>query len=203
MAAELQSLLDKIQSEGVEKANQKAKSIIENAEKTAAGKIAAAEKKCAELHAKAESDAAVLRERSEQAVRQAARDILIEVGQSIQQTLDRVLLKNLGETLTDDFLETFLAQIVKTMATQPDAAGGIEILVPREQADKLASFAAQKLAGAVAGGLTISPSNDVRAGIRVMTAGGRIEHDFTDEAIMAAMSKLMSPALTKMIFDPK
>ena len=35
MAAELQSLLDKIQSEGVDKANQKARAIIENAEKTA------------------------------------------------------------------------------------------------------------------------------------------------------------------------
>jgi len=201
MAAELQSLLDKIQSEGVEKANEKAKSILEKAEKEAAATLASAEKKSADLHANAEADAAVLRERAEQAVRQAARDIVIGVGQSIQQTLERVLLKNLDEALSGDFLQTFLEKIVKAVASQPDAAGGIEVLVPREQADKLAAFAAQNLTGAVAGGLKIAPATDVKAGIRVMTAGGRIEHDFTNEAIMAAMSKLMSPALTKMIFD--
>jgi hypothetical protein len=34
----------------------------------------------------------------------------------------------------------------------------------------------------------------------VLLAGGRVEHDFTDAAIQAAMSRLMSPALTTMVF---
>ena len=80
MAAELQSLLEKIQSEGVDKAQAKAASILAEAEKAAAAKIAEAEK-AAEAHlAKAEADAAVLRERSVQAVRQAARDVVLDVG---------------------------------------------------------------------------------------------------------------------------
>lgn len=200
MATELQSLLDRIQSDGVEKANAQAKSILEKAEKTAEGKIAAAETHCAELLAKAEAEAAVQRERSEQAVRQAARDIVIDVRQSIQQTLERVLLKEVEQTLSGDFLAQFLETLVKAFANSPDAASGIDVLVPPGQNDKLAAYAKAKLAGAVAGGLKISPDRDVKAGIRVMLAGGRIEHDFTDEAIKAAMSRLMRPALTQMVF---
>ena len=174
MAAELQSLLEKIQSEGVDKAQAKAASILAEAEKAAAAKIAEAEKAAEARLAKAEADAAVLRERSEQAVRQAARDVVLDVGQSIRQTLERVLLKDVDAALSGDFLETFLATLVKGFAASPDAAGGIQALV--------------------------APDRDVKAGVRVMLAGGRVEHDFTDAAIQAAMSRLMSPALTAMVF---
>ena len=44
------------------------------------------------------------------------------------------------------------------------------------------------------------PIPDHTAGVRVMLAGGRVEHDFTDAAIQAAMSRLRSPALTTMVF---
>lgn len=200
MAAELQSLLEKIQSEGVEKAREQAASIIAEAEQAAAAKIAEAEKAAEARLAKAEADAAVLRERSIQAVRQAARDVVLDVGQSIRQTLERVLLKDIDATLSGDFLETFLATLVKGFAASPDAANGIEALVPPDQAERLAAYAKARLASAVAGGLRISPDRDVKAGIRVMLADGRIEHDFTDAAIQAAMSRLMSSALTAMVF---
>lgn len=200
MPADLQSLLERIQAEGVEKANTKAAAIITKAEKKAAEKVAAAEKKQRELHDKAEAEAAVLQERTEQAIRQAARDVVIEVGQSIQQTLERVLLGKLDETLSGDFLKTFLENIIKAVAAHPAAESGMHALVSEDQAQALAEFAASSLASAVAGGLSIAPSKDVKAGIRIMIADGRIEHDFTNEAIMTAMSKMMSPTLAKMIF---
>lgn len=200
MAAELQSLLEKIQSEGVDKARAKADSILAEAEKAAAARIAEGEKAAAAFLAKAEAEAAVLRERSEQAVRQAARDVVLDVGQSIRQTLERVLLQDVDKTLSGDFLETFLASLVKAFAAFPDAAGGIEALVAPEQAERLAAYARARLAAAVAGGLRVAPDRDVKAGVRVMLAGGRVEHDFTDAAIQAAMSRMMSPALAKMVF---
>ncbi len=201
MPAELQSLLEKIQAEGVEKARAKAAEIIADAEKTAAEKIAAGEKQAAAFLEKAEAEAGVLRARTEQAIRQAARDVVIEVRQSIQQTLERVLLKRLDETLATDFLRTFLAQLVKAVAEQPDARGGLEGLVAPDQAEKLAAFATAELADAVAGGLRIAPDRDIHAGIRILVAEGRIEHDFTDVAIMDALSKMMSPALAKLVFE--
>lgn len=200
MPADLQSLLERIQAEGVEKANTKAAEIIAEAEKTAAKKIADAEKRQQALQAQAKADASVLKERTEQAIQQAARDVALEVGQSIQQTLERVLLAKLNETLSGDFLQIFLENIIKAVAAHPEAQGGMQALVSEDQAKQLAAFATSNLSSAVAKGLSIAPNKDVKAGIRVMIADGRIEHDFTNEAIMNAMSKMMSPTLAKMVF---
>lgn len=200
MPADLQSLLERIQAEGVEKANTKAAEIIAEAEKTAAKKIADAEKRQQALEAQAKADASVLKERTEQAIQQAARDVALEVGQSIQQTLERVLLAKLNETLSGDFLQTFLENIIKAVAAHPEAQGGMQALVSEDQAKQLTAFATSNLSSAVANGLSIAPNKDVKAGIRVMIADGRIEHDFTNEAIMDAMSKMMSPTLAKMVF---
>ena len=199
MAQELQALLDKIQTEGVEKANEKAKAVIETAEKIAAEKIAAAEKKAAEIRAQAEADSAILRERAEQAVRQAARDIVLETGRKVQSTLERVLLADTEAALSGDYLKTFLETIVKAMASH-EGADGIEVIAPPAQAAELASFARAKFASSVKGGLKISSANDVKAGIRVVVDNGRVEHDFTSTALIEAMSRLMSPSLSAMIF---
>ena len=200
MPADLQSLLERIQAEGVEKANTQAATIIIEAEKMAAKKIAEAEKKQQELQAQAKAEAAVLQERTEQAIQQAARDVAIQVGQSIQQTLERVLLQKINETLSGDFLQTFLDNVIKAVAANPEAQEGMHAFVAEDQAKQLAEYAASSLSQAVAGGLSIAPSKDVKAGIRVIIADGRIEHDFTNEAIMTAMSKMMSPTLAKMVF---
>ena len=199
MAQELQALLDKIQAEGVDKANEKATAITDAAEKRAAEKIAAAEKAAAEITAKAEAEAAMLRERAEQAVRQAARDVVLDTGLKIQKMLERLLLKDTEATLSGDFLKSFLETVVRTAANGTE--GAIEALVPPAQARELADYAKSKLAASAKNGLTISAANDVKAGIRVMVNGGRIEHDFTSAALIEAMSRLMNPALAEMIFQ--
>ncbi|MBR1836459.1 MAG: hypothetical protein IJ783_04155, partial [Kiritimatiellae bacterium] len=73
MAEELQSLLDRIRAEGVEKANARAAEITAEAEKKAAAIVADAEKKAAAAVAAAREEADTLRQRAEQSLAQAAR----------------------------------------------------------------------------------------------------------------------------------
>ncbi|MCL1910096.1 MAG: hypothetical protein FWG05_04075 [Kiritimatiellaeota bacterium] len=199
MSQELQALLDKIQSEGVDKANEKAKAITDAAERDAAARIAAAEKKAAEIVAKAEAEAAVLRERAEQAVRQAARDIVLETESKIRQTFERLMLRDTESALSGDALKPFLETVVRAAANE--SSGAVEALVPPAQVAEMTKFAASRLAGEVKGGLKISASNDIKAGIRIMVNDGRIEHDFTAAALTEAMTKLMNPMLAEMIFN--
>ena len=161
MAEELQSLLDKIQSEGVAKAEARAAEIVAEAEKKAADVVAEAERKAAETRAAAEADAATLQSRAEASLRQAARDVRLQVGAAIQET---------------------------------------ELRVPEDQAKALAEYARARLADEVGKGLKIAPDSDVTAGIRVLLDGGRVEHDFTDEAVMEALSRVVRPSLAKLAF---
>lgn len=199
MAAELQSLLDKIQTEGIAKADAEASRILDEARKKAAAIVAEAERKQAAARAQAEADAKLFQQRAEQAVRIAARDVVLGVSEAVDQTLKRVLLAKLSESLAPDFLQTFVADVVRAYAASGDAGQGVDVLVSPEQADRLRDFLLQSVRDIADKGLRVSPDRDVAAGFRVSLAGGRIEHDFSAQAIQAAMARLLRPALAKLL----
>ena len=195
MAEELQSLLDRIQSEGVAKAEARAAEIVAAAEKRAADIVAAAEKRAADLRSAAEADAATLQSRAEQSLQQAARDVRLQVGAAIQETLERVLRKDVRAALADP---AFLQRYVELAAKS--AGGAAEMRVPEDQAAALADYARLRLVDEVSKGLKIAPDSDVAAGIRVLLDDGRVEHDFTDDAVMEALSRVVRPSLAKLAF---
>ena len=195
MAEELQSLLDKIQSEGVDKANARAAEIVAEAEKKAAAIRAETEKAAAAVRAAAEADAATLQARAEQSLKQAARDVRLEVGQAIEETLVRLLARDVKDTLSDP---AFLPRYVELVAKA--AAEGAELRVPEDEAAALAEHLRARLAAEAAKGVRIAPDRDVAAGVRVLLEGGRVEHDFTDAAVVEALSRVVRPSLAKLAF---
>ena len=195
MAEELQSLLEKIQREGIEKANAEAAELISEAKKKAAELLSDAERKVAELNRKA--DAAVLLSRSEQSIRQAARDIVLGVRQAVSDTLSRVLLDEVGKTLTGDFLQTYLLKVVEQLGD----VSGAEVHVAPADAEALLAFARTKLGAAVQGGLKVVADQDVGAGISVRMDGGRIEHSFTAQSVLEAMTATLRPSLAKLLSE--
>ena len=72
--------------------------------------------------------------------------------------------------------------------------------IPEDQAEALSEYARARLADEVGKGLKIAPDSDVTAGVRVLLDGGRVEHDFTDEAVMEALSRVVRPSLAKLAF---
>lgn len=197
MAEELQSLLEKIQREGIEKANAKSAELISEAKKKSDALLSDAERKVADMNRKAESDAAVLLSRSEQSIRQAARDIVLGVQQAVSDTLSRVLLDEVGKTLKGDFLQTYLLKVVEQLGD----VSGAEVHVAPADAEALATFARAKLATAVQGGLKIVADRDVGAGISVRMEDGRIEHSFTAQSVLEAMSATLRPSLAKLLSE--
>ena len=84
MAEELQSLLDKINAEGVRKAEAEAARIIENAKKQAQDIRNEAEAEAAATMKNAADQAAALESRAEAAIKQAARDVLLQLQSELQ-----------------------------------------------------------------------------------------------------------------------
>ena len=197
MAEELQSLLDRIQAEGVGKAEARAAEIVAAAEKKAADTLAAAEKKAAELRAAAEADAKASAARSAETLRQAARDVVRSVREDVQATCERLLKADVKAALSGDALAEVVVAVAKASAAE-DA--GAELRVPPAAAEKVAAHAKARLAAELAKGLRIAPDADVSAGVRVLVKDGRVEHDFTDGAIVEALSRVVRPELAKAAF---
>jgi len=123
MAEQLQELLERINREGVEKAEKKAGEIIAAAEKKAKEIVEAAEKQAAERKAAAAADAENLKKNAEKAIQQSSRNVLIYLQEEIQKYFDRILTAAIAESLPAEALTAAILGVIEKGAA---AIGGSE-----------------------------------------------------------------------------
>ena len=102
MSEDLQSLLEKINRDGVEKANAAADKIIADAKAKAAEIVKAATADAAKAKADAEKAAADYTARASETVAQAARDTILKIEASVTAMLTALLAKDVDATLSDE-----------------------------------------------------------------------------------------------------
>ena len=194
MAEELQQLLEKIQHDGVEKANAEAAAILAKARTDAAAILKDAETKAAACRAKAENDARSFAERAGKTVAQAARDTVLEVRDAVTRLLETLLAKDVSAALADPAgAAALVRQVLAGLALPADAA--VEVNAGAKLADTLRA----QLATDAAAGLKVVLDENVGAGFSVRLDGGRVEHDFSEAAIAAALAKRLRPDLAKLV----
>ena len=92
---DLQSLLEKINRDGVEKAEAKAKEILAEAKAKADALVKDAREEAAKVKASAEAEAAGYVRRAEETIAQAARDTVLGVEGAVTALLVKILSKAL------------------------------------------------------------------------------------------------------------
>lgn len=201
MAEELQPLLDKIRTEGLAKANADAGAIAAKAKADAQAVLEKAQAEAAAIREKAEADAAQLRARSEESLRQAARDVMLKVGRDVQAALERILLADVSAALSDP---AALSRCIEGAVSAGIAAGGV-VQVPPEAAKAVADTVLASAAAGAAGkdGFRVEAADGVSSGFRVFVENGRVEHDFTAEAVSAALAAAVRPALAAVVFGKR
>ena len=90
MAEELQSLLEKIQRNGMEKAAAERDEILKNAQAKADSIISEAQSQAEDIRSNAQRDADALKQRAESAIRQAARDILLDLNVELKKRVEAI-----------------------------------------------------------------------------------------------------------------
>lgn len=190
MAEELQQLLEKIQHDGVEKANAEAATILAKAKADAAAILKDAESKAAALRAQAETDAKAFEERAQKTISQAARDTVLEVKDAIGRMLEKLLAKDVAAALADLSEAAKLAlAAVNELGSNADVAAG----------EKLAAALKAQLAADAKAGVKVVLDESVGTGFSIRLDGGRVEHDFSESAIVAALAKRLRPDLAKLV----
>ena len=121
MAEELQSLLDKINEEGVRKAEAQRSEIIAAAEAEAKAIRAKAAEEAGAIVKEAKEEAAGLQARAESAVRQAARDILLELQSELQRRITRAVSGASEQALTPELMAGLIRDLAVKFAAAPDA----------------------------------------------------------------------------------
>ena len=185
---DLQGLLEKINRDGVEKADAEAKKIIDDARAKADALIKDAQAQAAQSKADAEKTSAAYAERAAETIRQAARDVVIGVKDALTALLENLLAKDVEKALADEKTAvSIVAEAIK------DLTGSGEI----HCGEKLA--AALKAQLAANGNIKVSTDEALGAGFTVKLDGGRVEHDFTAETISTELAKRLRPDLAKLV----
>ncbi len=193
MAEELKHLIEQIHREGVEKANEQADTIISQAKEKAAKIVAEAEEKAHSLLKKAQTESEAFAERSVKTLEQAARDLLITVGQGCEKVISGTLGQAVDTTLSADFLQQMIKGVI-------ELSKGSNIVLNVNDTDKaaLASFCAEQ---AKKSGREIELVSDaeILSGFKVGFKDENVYLDYTGEAIAEALSAFLRPELAKTV----
>jgi len=192
MAEELQQLLEKIQKDGVEKANAESESIVNAAKAKAAALVKDAEATCESLRAKAQADADAYAARAKETIAQAARDTLKMIEDSVTAMLEKLLAQNVDAALSDPAVAGQLA----TDAIKSLAAGQSADVAANA---RLAAALKAQFAAAAANGVTVVTDDTTGAGFSVKLDGGRIEHAFTGTVVADALARRLRADLAALV----
>ena len=135
----LDSLIDRLKTEAIEKAEKTAQSIISDAQTKAEGIVKNAEAKKMQLLKDAEKEAEDIIHIGENALRQASRDICISLQNEMLRILGKVLDKEIRQTFTPDLIRSTVLQVINNVG------GPSEIHLPASIKDELAEYIRLKL----------------------------------------------------------
>ena len=200
MAIELQHLIDRINQEAVEKGEQEANRIVARAREQAAALVREGEAAARAHLDKAEKDSEVFVERSTRTLEQAARDLLISVGQAVENIIADIVSDATDEALDPDTLKRMMVKMAQAYAERNGTESRIEVLVGKEDQSELVRFFARQYRHRLVRGLNIRADAGVRRGFRVILDNDRVHHDFTRPAIAEALGNFLRPHLAEIVF---
>ena len=185
---DLQSLLEKINRDGVEKADAEAKRIIDDAKAKAAAIVKEAQAKAEQAKADADKAAADYAKRAAETIRQSARDTVLSVRDAVTKMLEQLLAKDVDAALANPATAAGLAA-----GAIEDMTRATEVLANSKLVAALkAQFAAQK-------NVTVVTDDTIGSGFTVKVERGRVEHSFTGDVIAAELAKRLRPDLAALM----
>ena len=188
MAEELQSLIEKINRDGVEKATAEAEKIVATAKEQAAAIVKAAKEEAARAAESAKKEAEASAERAKDTLRQAARDTVISVEEAVKRLLERILAANVDAALSSPAKAAEIAG-----AAISELVGGGEIATGPKLVEALRAQLAAKQS------FTVVMDDTLGSGFTVKLDGGRVEHDFTGGTVATELAKRLRPDLAALM----
>jgi V/A-type H+-transporting ATPase subunit E len=197
MEEDLQSLLERIRREGVERGETEASRLVTQATERAQRIVADAEAQARSLRELAEAEAEASRRRGEKALEQSARDLLLSLRKSIESLLCESLRETLDEALTPDVVADMLVRLADAYASHDMNESRVAVLLSHEDLERVAAIVMKKYRELAQQGLTMQVDGAVDKGFKVSFVDYKCYHDFTLSAIAEAIAPALKPPLNE------
>jgi V/A-type H+-transporting ATPase subunit E len=199
MTEDLKSLIDKINQEGVQAAETKAKEIENQAQARAAQIIARAKSEADKMLADANERISKMQEKEKALLSQAGRDLLLVVHQELNSMLSRLIVQEVRDSLTPEHMYKILSSIIHTACKQDKTE--IVISMGKEDAHVLEGSFLAKLKEETKKEIVLNPSEGIRAGFIVSFDAGKSQFDFSDKALCEYLGTYLKPKLKEILLS--
>ncbi|MBQ8590050.1 MAG: V-type ATP synthase subunit E [Firmicutes bacterium] len=198
MEIQLQELIDQIKKDGVVAAETEAASILDSA-KAEAERIVADAQATAEkliLNAKAENDRMV--KSSEDAIRQAGRNLLITFRESVARELKAIVGETVAKAYSSEAFEALVVKAVENWSRKSDVED-LTLIVNEEDLKAVEEAALAALNDRIMRGVTLKASENFDGGFRIAVNNGSAYYDYSTEAVVDMLSNYLSQKVTALL----
>ena len=193
MAEELQSLLEKINQDGIMKAEAEKAAIIAQARKEAEEIIAQARKEAAEITSQAQKSAEDTAKRTAGALEQSRRDIILQLREELHTRLLDAVKESAAAALSPEFMAGLIRELAQAFSAAPESAICVRCAV------KDTTALNQALSAALADSFTrkpaVFPGSEITSGLEVSFDGGKCFYDFTLDAVSDLLDSYLGDQL--------
>ncbi len=193
MAEELQSLLEKINQDGIKKAEAEKTQIIAAAEAEAARIIAEAGKEAEKIIADARKEADSIAQRTAGALEQSRRDILLQLREELAARLAEAVQDAGSAALAPEFMASLIRELALAFSASPETPVCVRCAV------KDAAGLDEALRSALADSFVKAPEvfagKEIAGGMEVSFDGGRCFYDFTLDAVSDLLDEYIGDKL--------
>ena len=198
MEIQLQALIDQIKKDGVDAAVTEAEAVL-NAAKAEAEKIVSDAKAEAEkylINAKNENEKMV--KSSEDAIRQAGRNLLISFRESVAKELNAIVGENVTAVYSSEAFAQLIIKAVEGWTAKPDAED-ISVILNSEDLKALEDTLLAGLKEKMIKGVTLKANDNFDGGFRIAENNGGAYYDYSAQAVVDMLSNYLSPKVTALL----
>ena len=202
MEVQLQELIDQIKKDGVEAAETEAEAIVKAAKENAEQIIADAQAQADKILAGAKSETERMTKSSEDAIRQAGRNLLISFRESVTRELNAIVGENVTAVYSSDALASLIVSIIENWANKPEAED-IAVILNAQDLNKLEETLLAALKEKMLKGITLKANDNFDGGFRIAVNDGSAYYDYSAEAVVDMLSNYLSPKVTELLKEAK
>ncbi|NMA45719.1 MAG: hypothetical protein GX945_04080 [Lentisphaerae bacterium] len=202
MADELQALLDRLSEQELKKIDAQRQDIIAQAKKEADDIIKDAKDKAGQIVGDAERESSLLAVKGEEALRQAARDVLLALRGEFEERVRKAAGDVMKNTLRDNAqLAGILSQVISAYLAHSGDNADLRVLLPKTQLDELESVVKAALGEDLRRHCELAPASSLSSGFKLQFKDNDVTYDFSDQALAEAVAAYVNPRLAAIITD--
>lgn len=198
MEIQLQELIDQIKKDGVEAAEDKAKSIVDSAKAEAEKIILDAKAQAEKLLSDAKTENERMVKSSEDAIQQAGRNLLISFRESVARELKSIVGEHVSAVYTSDKFAQLVTDVVTSWAEKPDTEE-ISVLLNSSDVKALEETVLAALKDKMTKGITLKANDNFDGGFRIAVNDSGAYYDYSAEAVVDMLANYLSPKVTQLM----